>query len=559
MKILKLKWRNFNSYGNKWSEIDFTSAEGSFVQISGPNGAGKTSLQSILKFALYGKVGDKKLKDIPNRLNKNCEVEIELISNNRNVIIKRGLEPNYFDVSAEGIESIGDQAGKLNVQDILENEIFGIPFYVFSNIISLSINDFKSFIRMTPNDKRQIIDKIIGLSIINKMYEILKIDIKKIYETDNKLMMQSDVLNSQLERTMNQLEQLSKKIIESATEKQEDINSKINSLNKLKQQFKEKFDKQKKIINDFSNKINDNKSLLQEAKFHIKNISHKIKLYDNAKCPECGSNLHTEWHEEQLNSYTLEKNRWQNSVQELQLAIEKEVANKEKIEENQEEIRRKLNKIEANNSILRDELNKIQNLNYIDDQTTSMKTLIDDTKIQLDSLKDEKNKIENKLQFYKIVEDALTDKGIKQLAIKTILPTINSQIYQLMKELNLDFKLSFTEDWTSVVTHLGQEVNPSTLSTGENKKLDMAVILAIIKLMKLKFPGLNILFLDEVMSSLDSDSSHHILQILSKLSKDLNLHIFVVNHSNIESTLFDYKIDIQKTNGFSNLIMDKIE
>jgi len=559
MQILKLRWKNFNSYGNKWNEIDLSTSDSGFYIIIGNNGAGKSTISDVLKFALYGKVNNKKLKDIPNRLNKACEVEVTLKSNGRNVIIKRGLEPNYFKVDVEGLDAIDKQAGKLNIQEFLENEIYGMPYYVFNNIISLSINDFKSFIKMTPSDKREIIDKIIGLSIINEMYEALKSDMRQIIDTDNKLVIQNNILNEQLERTTKQLEDLSKKLIESTSEKQEEINQKIEALNKLKMKFKKQFDEQSEIIKKFTDRISDSKHLIQEAKFQLRTINSKLKLYNNDKCPECGSDLHTPWHEHKLEVYHKEKERWDSRILLLEDLIKNETMQKEIIENKHTEIKKKINKIDTNNAILYDHLSKIQDSNYIDEQTTSMKSLINDTNNQLEIIKEEKKKVENKLQFYKIIEEALSDHGIKQLAIRTILPTINTNIYQLMKELNLNFKLSFTEDWSSVITHLGQEINPVTLSTGENKKLDIAVILAIIKLMKFKFPGLNILFLDEVMSSLDADSSYHILKILSRTCKELNLHIFIINHTAIDNSQFDYKIFVEKTNGFSNITINKLE
>jgi len=44
-----------------------------------------------------------------------------------------------------------DKAGKKSVQDYLEEEVFGIPYHVFKNIIILSVNDFKSFLTMSNN------------------------------------------------------------------------------------------------------------------------------------------------------------------------------------------------------------------------------------------------------------------------------------------------------------------------------------------------------------------------------------------------------------------------
>ena len=63
---------------------------------------------------------------------------------------------------------------KVNLQDFLETEIYEIPYHVFKNVIILSVNDFKSFITMSPYDKKRIIDKIFGFSIINEMAEAVK-------------------------------------------------------------------------------------------------------------------------------------------------------------------------------------------------------------------------------------------------------------------------------------------------------------------------------------------------------------------------------------------------
>ena len=67
-----------------------------------------------------------------------------------------------------------DKAGKKSVQDYLEEEVFGIPYHVFKNIIILSINDFKSFLTMNNSDKRQIIDRMFGFSILNDMQKQIK-------------------------------------------------------------------------------------------------------------------------------------------------------------------------------------------------------------------------------------------------------------------------------------------------------------------------------------------------------------------------------------------------
>ena len=166
MKILKIEWRNFSSYGNRLQTLEFPD-EACLFQIVGENGAGKTTISQVIAFALYGKVEGKKLGDIPNRINGHAWVRIEFENNGKIITVERGLEPSIFSLSINGIQY--DQAGNNNVQSYLADDLIGIPYYVFNNTISLSINDFKSFIKMSPQDKRAIIDKIFGFNELNHL------------------------------------------------------------------------------------------------------------------------------------------------------------------------------------------------------------------------------------------------------------------------------------------------------------------------------------------------------------------------------------------------------
>jgi len=195
MKINKIEWRNFSSYGNKKQILEFPNDAGLF-QIVGENGAGKTTISQVIAFGLYGKVEGKKLGDIPNRINGNAWVKIEFENAGKVITVERGLEPSVFNLYINGI--LYDQAGSRNIQDYLTDDLIGIPYYVFNNTISLSINDFKSFIRMSPQDKRAIIDKIFGFHILNQMRDILKGETKRIKEA-------LDVLSGKLSSTENSI------------------------------------------------------------------------------------------------------------------------------------------------------------------------------------------------------------------------------------------------------------------------------------------------------------------------------------------------------------------
>lgn len=105
---------------------------------------------------------------------------------------------------------------------------------------------------------------------------------------------------------------------------------------------------------------------------------------------------------------------------------------------------------------------------------------------------------------------------------------------------------------------MGIEIPVQTLSTGEMKKIDFIVLIAILKLMKMKFNSINLLFLDELFSSVDPDGVHSILSILKSISSDLGLNIFVINHAPMPHEIFDFKLDIVKKNNFSSISLETI-
>ena len=162
MRIDYIEFKNFASYGNQKQRIDFVKDGSELFLTLGKNGDGKTTIANAIIYALYGKVEGVKLADLPNRINKELLVKIGLQCGTMFIEIERGIAPSRFNVLINGVEF--DKAGKKSVQEYLEDEVFGIPYHVFKNIIILSVNDFKSFLTSIYN--------LINLYIINNCPDI---------------------------------------------------------------------------------------------------------------------------------------------------------------------------------------------------------------------------------------------------------------------------------------------------------------------------------------------------------------------------------------------------
>ena len=158
-----------------------------------------------------------------------------------------------------------------------------------------------------------------------------------------------------------------------------------------------------------------------------------------------------------------------------------------------------------------------------------------------------------------ILEEVWGDYVVKNLAVQTILPGLNANIAMMAQTMHLPFHIRFDDKFNCIINHLGEDINPLTLSTGERKKADFIVIIAIIKILKLRFPQLNLMFLDELLSSVDQDGVYNVLKILNEVIKENGLNTFVINHTELPHEIFDQKIQIHRENGFSKFTIEKIE
>ena len=214
------------------------------------------------------------------------------------------------------------------------------------------------------------------------------------------------------------------------------------------------------------------------------------------------------------------------------------------------------NKIELRIKEIQGEIKRTENLKS-GNELKSLGKIINNLNDSREKLNQDSFKIIDKSNWLKTLDDILGERGVKQMAIKTILPSLNGEISELLIALNLDYRVVFDEDFKASIYHIGIEIPVQTLSTGEMKKVDFVVLIAIMKLMKLKFSTINLLFLDELFSSVDPEGVTSILSILKKNSREMGLNIFVINHAQMPHEIFDWKLEVTKMNNFSSVLLDK--
>lgn len=554
MRINKLEFKNFASYGNRTQVIEFNKEVSDLYLVLGGNGAGKSTLAKVITFMCYGRVDGANLKDLPNRVNGNLWGKISLESKGNQIEIERGVSPGIFKVSINGTEY--DVAGKVNLQEFLESEIYEIPYHVFKNVIILSVNDFKSFITMSPFDKKQIIDRIFGFSVINQMRELVKSKRRLVIDEIRTFDDEIRTLDESIQSVLSKIKQYEEASKEKGESKLAELKIKLVKLNDARKKLKEANDKTKERIDDNDKKYRTKSKNESETLSQINEIKKGLELYNNNTCPTCNSPLDSDFHQH----IKKEKEEVLETLNEKYSKIKDEVSDIDSklsdLREQGKQIHVKVGQLESQMTSLKNELVKLSEND--DESSGHFKELIEEFNKRNDEKKQDKLKREGEDYYLSILETLMGDEGIKNLAVRSILPTFNNNVLIMAKEMGIPFGVKFDDKFNCSIHHLGQEVSPKTLSTGERKKIDFVIIMALIKMIKIRFSSLNILFLDEIFSSIDSDGVYHIINILHETIQEIGLNTFVINHTVLPSEYFDKKLEITKDAGFSEFTIESI-
>jgi len=559
MIIEEIGIRNFKSFGNSRQSVKLNTEKGELILLVGNNGMGKSSFLQSFDWVLYGKCRGSKKKwatqsTLPNRINGGeLEIDIKFKSKSTNLLLKRGLSPNILELWENG--NINERAGKANIDEKIEDYI-GMDVETFKSFISMSVDSFKNFISLTNEEKQLLLDKLFNLEVINILNSILKELVK-----NNKVRMAS--LDSEI-NTLNESIQSIQRSIDKAIEKEKentqveidkikaDMDSKKDEYATLKEKVQKVKDKEKEL----SDELDTEKRQYIILQTDIKGVQRDIDLYDSGKCPTCATPFDSD-HFISLRQTLVDKKSGLESL-------------KGELETNIKNIKEKQTKL----SDISDKVNKAFNdITYF---LKNCKAQID--KLELKKTKEDGKASENINEFYKTIE-GLEDKkvlssenmsvskekelyykelnkifgedGVKKSIIAGIIKPINHFISENVKKMGLKFEVQLDETFTAQVKHLGSVIDADTLSLGETKKINIAILVSYLKLIRTK-KFINILFLDEVFSSIDLEGIESILILLKSFANDYNVNIFVVHHALLNQENFDRILRINKE-VFSNI------
>ena len=563
----KIRWKNFLSTGNVFSEIDLT--EGRTNLIVGSNGAGKSTILDALTFSLFARPFRKISKSmLINSINeKDCVAEIEFRIGKIEYKVVRGMKPSKFEIYCNGV--LWDKESSVNEQQKnFENSVLKMNYKSFTQIVVLGSSTFVPFMKLSVPQRREIIEDILDIQVFSTMNLLLKDRVKENNVEIRDVDYQIDLLKDKIELQKQHMLTLEKRTEEDIKKKQKQIEEyqttethgteevliltqQIERLNKEMKEYSKSSEKLKKL-NTFLIKLT-----------HKLNTCEKDRKFfeDHDVCPTCSQELEKEFVATMTDDLDDKIKDISIGKDELLEAIEQEEKRLEKFTELSTEV----NNINTTISQTNFQLMTIRKqITDIENEIKELEGTNPDKKAEYNKLetfiKDKKN-FSRQYADLKKDGDVLTtagqllkDNGIKTRIIKTYLPTMNKLINEFLQRMEFYVNFTLDENFEEIIKSRYRDIfSYDSFSEGEKARIDIALLLTWRSIAKLKNSvDTNLLILDEIFDgSLDQTGTSDLGYILRNF--DENTKVYVISHKQNLDDKFDRTITVEKSKNYSTL------
>ena len=565
-----IKWRNFLSTGNQFTEVDFQDAKTNLIV--GTNGSGKSTILDALTFVLYNKPFRKINKpQLINSVNeKDCLVEIQFSIGNKEYKVVRGIKPNIFEIWVDGKVQDQDSAAQ-DQQKKLEEGILKLNYKSFTQTVILGSATFVPFMQLTSTHRREIVEDLLDIKIFSTMNNILKERMRRTNELIREYSIKKDMIEDKIEMQENfikNLDESGKERIERKENHIKVLETELNELDGENEILIEKIQddlrpKLEELANTNSTlkKLNSIKAKL-EQKIQTLVTDHKF-FQENSVCPTCTQSIENEFRLNKIVDIEEKSKELNDGYRELEDAINVEQEKDQLFLSYSTEISKLNNDITTNNVKITGLNKQIRNLGHeiqeiteqIQNRNTERQALENLIK-DLEKLEKERSNEKEQISYYEFAHSLMKDGGVKSKIIKKYLPLMNQQINKYLQMM--DFYINFTldEEFKEVIkSPVHEDFSYESFSEGEKMRIDLSLLFTWRDIAKLRnSASTNLLILDEIFdSSLDGAGTDFFTNIIRYVIQDA--HVFVISHKTDDlMDKFDKVIKFDKVKGFSKLV-----
>jgi len=584
--IKELTVKNFMSVGNQTQAVNFDREQLTLVlgenldqggdDSGSRNGTGKTTIVNALSFALYGQALTNIKKDnLINKINnKNMLVTLTFNKDGTDYRIERGRKPTvmkfFVNNQEQASEITDDSQGDMRETQKDLDELLGMSHDMFRHILALNTYT-DPFLSMKANEQREIIEQLLGITLLSEKAEALKEQIRiskdSIYQ-ENANIEAAKKSNEKIQLSITGLETRQKawysqqkddcvKITQSITELQSvDIEKELEQHAKLKV-----YDEQSAKIKSLNKEKATLETAVVQADKSVNKYSKEVEQLKNKTCPACEQELHTHKHEEMTAG--AEKN-----LVDAQTYLDK-VSNDYAVVVSELET---IGDINGRPKIYYDSLEAAlkhqNNLASLESALATRQVEVDPYQEQIDDLKhtaiqtvswDNINAITTLKDHQEFLLKLLTSKDsfIRKKIIDQNLAYLNNRLTYYLDKMGLPHQVNFQNDLSVEITQLGQDLDFDNLSRGERNRLILGLSWSFRDVWESLYQNINLLFIDELIDNgLDSAGVESALSVLKKMARERNKNIFLISHKDELIGRVTNVLKVIKENGYTSYSND---
>lgn len=537
-----IKWKNFLSYGDHWTEVDLNQTKSSLI--IGENGAGKSTILDALSFVLYNKPFRKvTVQQLVNSINsKHMEVEVEFSIGKNTYKVLRGQKPRVFEVWMND-KLLNQEAHAKDYQEVLEKTILKLNHKSFTQVVVLGNASFVPFMQLATNHRKEVIEDLLDIGIFSVMAALLKEKVSKNKEIISEGRHQVEMIESKITLQREYVDKLKSQQEDAVKEKKDKIEQLKNENGILEQNIQDeevtRAEYEKLLAHEESTKQKLNKlnNLDDKIEDKLRRLKKEIEFYENHDdCPTCNQSIDSSFKHE-----CIETKKGQ--IGEVTSGVGKLT---DEIRETQSSIQQMVEYNAALNSVVKliNELNGDLNTNNAlinsleEDIKKSSKKDIAEERKKIDALTEDMDGASKELgqnlddkEIFDIATKLLKDTGIKSRIIKQYIPIINKLVNKYLAAMDFFVQFEIDENFNEIIkSRFRDDFSYASFSEGEKMRIDLSLLFTWRAIAKLKnSASTNLLIMDEVFdSSLDAQGTDEFLKIINDLTGDTN--IFIISH-----------------------------
>ena len=563
-----LRWKNFLSTGENWSEVDLTAAKQTLVV--GHNGAGKSTMLDALSFALFGRAHRNISKtQLVNSINKKGTV-VEAVFNVKGSDYKvvRGIKPNNFEIWKDGM-MLNQSSHAKEYQKILEQNILKLNHKSFHQIVVLGSSSFIPFMQLSAQNRRDVIEDLLDMNVFSKMNALLKEKISQVKGSIKDVAHKHDVTSTKIDaskRYIKDIKAINKEQKEEKLQLITDFQDEIKTLHGTNKELSDAIQSELPTADaqrgESEAEIKTFEAYRTRFSTEVKKVVKEVQFFEEKDtCPTCTQPITEATKEEHIVASKARAKELQEGIVTADERIQAAQSTLSTQLEIVERCRSQQSEIAANNQSIAQfqssidrtqrEIDKLSQSTDLDGAKTELETLTH----TLDDLIYQKTSLNEQYNYNIVMSEMLKDTGIKTKIVKQYIPVINNLVNKYLA--TLDFFVSFNLDESfseTIRSRHRDDFSYDSFSEGEKQRIDLALLFTWRQIAKMKNSvATNLLILDETFdSSLDLDGVDNLMKILYTLGDDSN--VFVISHKGeILDNRFPAKIEFIKDKNFSRI------